>query len=52
MIHVRYARGTHLAQRYPGCSDLGDGIDVHAFMAAAANPFEWHLADDCDEEDR
>ena len=46
--HVRYAPGTKYGRLWPRCYAVPEGIEfARDMVAAAANPFEAHPADEC-----
>ena len=50
--HVRYAPGTPYGDRWPRCHEVPEGIAfARDMVAAAANPFEAHPADECPHSD-
>ena len=50
--HVRYAPGTPSGDRRPRCHEVPEGIEfAREMVAAAANPFEAHSADECPHSD-
>ena len=50
--HVRYAPGTKYGRLWPRCYAVPEGIEFALEMvAAAANPFEAHSADECPHSD-
>lgn len=50
--HVRYAPGTPYGDRWPRCHEVPEGIAfAQEMVAAAANPFEAHSADECPHSD-
>ena len=50
--HVRYAPGTKYGRLWPRCYAVPEGIEfAREMVAAAANPFEAHSADECPHSD-
>lgn len=50
--HVRYAPGTKYGRLWPRCYAVPEGIGfAREMVAAAANPFEAHSADECPHSD-
>ena len=46
--HIRYAPGTKYGRLWPRCYAVPEGIEfAREMVAAAANPFEAHPADEC-----
>ena len=50
--HIRYAPGTKYGRLWPRCYAVPEGIEfAREMVAAAANPFEAHSADECPHSD-
>lgn len=48
LAHVRYAPGTPYGDRWPQCHEVPEGIEfARDMVAAAANPFDAHPANEC-----